>query len=73
MAKLAERLMDIAEGGLARRKIQRADGQDERVHLARLKDLVAHGSCPADELLAKVPAGPGFEQRVLAAVDLASV
>ncbi len=72
LAKLAQRLVDIAEGGLARRKVLRADGQDERVHLARLKELVARGSCPADELLAKVPAGPGFEQRVLAAVDLGS-
>jgi glutamate--cysteine ligase len=72
MAKLAERFLAIAEGGLARRKILRPDGQDERVHLARLKDLVARGSCPADELLATVPAGPGFEQRVLGAVDLAT-
>ena len=71
MQKLAERLIEIAEGGLERRKNVRAsDGKDERVHLARLRDLVARGKTPADELLLNVKPGERFEQRVLAAVDL---
>ena len=44
---LAERLIEIAEGGLERRAFKRAsDGKDERVHLARLKELVARGLYP---------------------------
>ncbi len=72
---LAERLIEIAEGGLERRAFKRAsDGKDERVHLARLKELVARGLTPADELLASVKASPNhatFAKDVLDAVDLA--
>ncbi len=68
----AERLVEIAEGGLQRRAFKRAsDGKDERVHLARLKDLVAKGQTPADALLAAVKPGPTFAKDVVAAVDLA--
>jgi glutamate--cysteine ligase len=71
LAKLAERLVEISEGGLERRAKKRAsDGKDERVHLARLKALVASGRTPADDLLERVKPGEGFEERVLDAVDL---
>ena len=40
---LAEKLIEIAEGGLERRGYKSASGNDERVHLARLKELVAKG------------------------------
>ena len=67
---LAERVIEIAEGGLERRGFKRQpDGKDERVHLARLKELVAKGQTPADALLAWVKPGPSFAQDVLAAVD----
>jgi glutamate--cysteine ligase len=67
---LGEKVIAIAEGGLERRGFKRPDGKDERVHLARLKELVAHGQTPADLLLETVKAGPDFEKRVIAAVDL---
>jgi len=72
LAGLAEKVIAIAEGGLERRAIERADGKDERVHLAPLKALVARGMTPADDLLAKVGEGTkkGFEQRVIEATDL---
>ncbi len=71
LQKLAERLIEISEGGLERRAKKRpSDGKDERVHLARLKALVASGRTPADDLLERVKAGPNFEERVLDAIDL---
>lgn len=51
LAKLAEKVVAIAEGGLERRKQLSASGKDERVHLARLHELVARGQTPADALL----------------------
>jgi len=52
IAPIAERLLTIAEGGLARRGIvDKASGKDERVHLARLRKLVERGQCPADAVL----------------------
>jgi glutamate--cysteine ligase len=73
MQALAERLIEIAEGGLERRGFKRPDGKDERVHLARLKELVAQGKTPADEVLARVKGpSPTFAADVVAAVDLAN-
>jgi glutamate--cysteine ligase len=71
--KLAERLIEIAEGGLERRAFTRpADGKDERVYLAKLKGIVAKGQTPADEVLSAVnPASPTFAKDVVTAVDLA--
>ena len=71
--KVAERLIAIAEGGLERRAFKRpADGKDERVHLAKLKELVAKGQTPADELLGRVKGASAatFKKDVVAAVDL---
>jgi glutamate--cysteine ligase len=51
LAKLAERVVTAAEGGLERRNRLDGSGRDERVHLARLKALVAVGQTPADVLL----------------------
>ncbi len=62
LAKLAERTVEIAEGGLERRGFKNKDGtRDERIHLARLKDLVSHGECPADRLLAGLKGDPRAE------------
>jgi glutamate--cysteine ligase len=52
LIEIAQRMVEIAEGGLERRGI--ADpgcGKDERIHLARLKKLAGEGRCPADVLL----------------------
>jgi glutamate--cysteine ligase len=72
LQRLAERMIEISEGGLERRGFKRpSDGKDERVHLARLKALVAKGLTPADDLLASVKPGASFAKDVIAAVDLA--
>jgi glutamate--cysteine ligase len=70
LTETAQRVIAIAEGGLERRGCKRADGADERVYLAKLKELVGRGRTPADELLGDVPMGPDFEKRVIEAADL---
>jgi len=50
VAPLAERLVDIASGGLARRARLDAEGRDERRFLEPLAALTAQGRCPADVL-----------------------
>jgi glutamate--cysteine ligase len=56
LARVAERVVAIAEAGLERRAMKSEDGKDERVHLRRIKELVATGKCPADQLLEAVAA-----------------
>lgn len=51
LVPMAEKLIEIAEGGLERRGFKSASGKDERAHLTRLKDLVSKGESPADRLL----------------------
>jgi glutamate--cysteine ligase len=48
---LAERLLEIADGGLERRARLSREGKDERVHLDALRHLVASGRTPADDLI----------------------
>jgi glutamate--cysteine ligase len=48
---LAEKILEIAKGGLERRAVMSPSGKDERVHLARLEELVQNGHTPADKLL----------------------
>jgi glutamate--cysteine ligase len=67
--ELAARLLEIAEAGLARRGHKTADGKkDERVHLARLRELVTRGECPADRLLASMKGDP--KKEILERADL---
>jgi glutamate--cysteine ligase len=54
LAKVAEKVVEIAEGGLERRAMKNKDGKDERIHLRRIKELVAAGKCPADQLLESI-------------------
>ncbi len=56
LAVQAERMLDIAEGGLARRNMKSPRGNDERVHLTRMKELASLAECPADRLLSAVAA-----------------
>jgi len=52
LARFAERIVAIADDGLARRaRIDPVTGKDERVHLARLRLLAGEGRTPADVLL----------------------
>ena len=51
LAGVAERMMDLADGALERRKCLDGRGRDERLHLARLRKLVGEGRTPADVLL----------------------
>jgi glutamate--cysteine ligase len=52
---LAERLLDIALGGLERRARQDGGGRSERAYLEPLVALVSRGQCPADETTAGLP------------------
>jgi glutamate--cysteine ligase len=72
LQRVAERLIEIADGGLERRALKRPDGQDERVHLKAMKAMVARGETPGDLLLAAVKPGGTFAKDVLKAVDLAA-
>lgn len=54
---MAERILEIAGAGLARRARTGGAGTDERVHLAPLSELVARGQCPSDRLLVGLRTG----------------
>jgi glutamate--cysteine ligase len=54
---LAERLLDIAAGGLDRRARRDASGRSERAHLEPLVALVTRGECPADDTARGVAPG----------------
>jgi glutamate--cysteine ligase len=58
IAEMAQTLLAIAKGGLARRGRRSQDGRDETVHLAHLEPLIERAQCPADLLLAEFPADP---------------
>lgn len=66
----AEKLIEIAEGGLERRKYLSASGKDERAHLTRLKELVAQGQSPADVLLEGIEQVPDMRQEIIRRADL---
>jgi glutamate--cysteine ligase len=51
LSDVACRLVAIADGGLERRGLLSASGKDERVHLARLRQLAGEARTPADVLL----------------------
>jgi glutamate--cysteine ligase len=60
--ELAERLLDIALGGLSRRACLDAEGRDERRYLDALAALVEQGRCPGD--VAAEGLAPGAELSV---------
>lgn len=66
----AEKLIEIAEGGLERRAFLSPSGKDERAHLARLKDLVAGGKSPADVLLDGIEHVPNMRAEIIRRCDL---
>ena len=48
---IAEKVLEIAAGGLDRRNFLSPSGKTERAHLTRMEELVSKGQCPADALL----------------------
>jgi glutamate--cysteine ligase len=68
---LAEKVLTIASGGLARRAMKDAAGNDERVHLDPLVKLVERGMTPADVLVAGWDEKKDFRQQVLERATLA--
>jgi glutamate--cysteine ligase len=57
VAPMAQKILEIADAGLARRARMGENGTDERAHLAPLLELVAREECPADRLLVGLRAG----------------
>lgn len=51
LADYAQKVVEIAEGGLRRRNRLSSDGRDESTFLVEIAKLVEHGRCPADELV----------------------
>jgi glutamate--cysteine ligase len=51
MQALAERVLEIAAGGLARRACLNEHGKDEGIHLELLTSLVQNGKTPADAMI----------------------
>ncbi len=70
LVKVAEQLLEIAEGGLERRGRKEECGRDERVHLKGLKRLIARGMCPAEAILERLGDGPLNPQAIIKATDL---
>lgn len=58
LAFYAERILDIARRGLARRARSRGNAEDEAIYLGPLMRLVERGQCPADELVECVSNDP---------------
>jgi glutamate--cysteine ligase len=71
LADVAARFVAIAEGGLERRARLDRSGKDERVHLARLKSLVAEGKTPAEALLEAVSREADMEKAIVEKASLA--
>jgi glutamate--cysteine ligase len=68
---LAERLLEIAEGGLRRRARLDERGDDECVHLRALAALVSAGKTPADELRGALAPGAPIDASALVSAEVA--
>ena len=67
LADTAERVLDIAQGGLSRRARLNKNGKDESVHLTKVVALVEKAECPADMLIEGLPdSGDGRRREMLA-------
>ena len=67
LLRVAERLLEIASGGLSRRARLNKNGKDERVHLAKLAALIEKGQCPADALVEGLPTDDESRRREILA------
>ena len=68
---IAERLIDVAAGGLRRRGYRNEQGEDESVYLRPLAALVAAGKTPADELVSGRAPGSPVDVAALASAEVA--
>jgi glutamate--cysteine ligase len=59
----AAELVEIASAGLVRFGLKNAEGQDESIHLARIRALIADGKTPAESTLAKLSEGRELNAR----------
>lgn len=67
LTTLGERIVDIAEAGLQRRALLDSNGADERIFLATLKQRLARGESPADEILRRAEQGDYSRSAILEA------
>jgi glutamate--cysteine ligase len=65
LLETVQRVVEIAEGGLERRAYKSPRGNDERVHIARIKELVGKGQCPADALLEGLDASQDLTAEII--------
>jgi glutamate--cysteine ligase len=72
MQLVAEKVLEIAKGGLERRAFLSPSGKDERAHLGRLEELVAKGQTPADRLLEGLEHVANPRAEIIARTDLGS-
>jgi glutamate--cysteine ligase len=68
---IAERLLELAGGGLSRRARRNEQGEDESVYLRPLAALVGAGQTPADLLVGRRVPGTSIEAGALASVEVA--
>jgi glutamate--cysteine ligase len=65
LAEVAQRLVAIADGGLERRRRLSKAGEDERVHLRRLRRLANEACAPADALLEGIDREPDLSRAIV--------
>ena len=68
---IAERVLEIARGGLTRRQRKNAEGEDESVYLKPLIALVGAGQTPADHILGRREPGSRIDADALAPLEVA--
>ena len=71
LRSIAERLLEIARGGLSRRACLNVQGEDEGIYLRPLARLVEAGRSPADELRQGQKPGDRLDGRALGRVQVA--
>ncbi len=69
---IAEKVLEIAAGGLERRNFLSPSGKTERAHLTRMEELVSKGQCPADVLLEGLEHVRDPRAEIIARSDLGS-
>ena len=67
---IAEKVLEIAAGGLERRGFLSPSGKSERAHLTRMEAMVSKGQCPADLLLEGLENVRDVRAEIIARADL---
>jgi glutamate--cysteine ligase len=71
LQSLAERLLEIAGGGLSRRARRNEQGDDESIYLRPLVALIAAGQAPADRLRGRLEPGSSIDIDDIAQAEVA--